>query len=292
MATRRVSKKKGLAPRQSTEVANWEDQMKKDAKIASHMESRVAATQFFSTKGGILKFNDTPIPGNEMIAVIVDYINEKTWYEEDFDPENPKTPSCFAFTRGDGSDLAPHEESTDKQNETCEGCWADEFGSADRGQGKACKDGRRLALLPAGRKEGDTWIITEDPEYYENEDIAMLRVPPTSLKAWAKYVKQLEGVLGRPPYGVVTIIKIVPDDKNQFAVTFTLLENIPNAIGPTIIKRNRHCQEPNVIDFPYQAITQEDQGGRSRNARSSRRAPTKKKGAAKKKATARRNRKY
>ena len=304
MAARRTSKKKGLAPRPSTQVANWEEQMKQDAQIASNMESRVAATQFFSTKGGVLKFNDTAIPGNEMAVIIADYITEKAWYEEDFDPENPQTPGCFAFTRGDGSDMEHHEDATNPQHDgpCCEtrpgaddGCDWDKFGSAERGQGKACKDGRRLALLPAGRKEGTEWIINEDPEWYEAEELALLRIPPTSLKAWAKYVKQLAGALGRPPYGVITLIQMVPDPKNQFAFTFTALGNIPDAIGGVIMARHRQCQEPKVIDFPYMTMTGQDEdsgrGRGSRNARSSRRAPTKK--AAKKKTAAKkRSRKY
>lgn len=247
----RASKKEVAEPRAQLPV-DWEDQMRRDAEIAAGMEARIGSSQFFSTKGGQLKFNDSPIPDNEMAVIVLDYVIEKTFYEDDYDPDSPASPVCFSFGRGDELDLIPHVDVSAKQAEACHGCEWNEFGSADRGSGKACKDARRLALIPAGKKTKDgDWDIDEDPEFYESQQFALLRLPPTSLKAWATYVKTLKGALGRPPYGVVTLIKLIPDVKNQFTFTFQALGKIPNEIGGVIMQKHHQCTEPNVVDFPY-----------------------------------------
>jgi hypothetical protein len=283
------ARKQDLAVKKDNLPANWEEQMMQDAEAAANMEARIGSSQFFSTKGGVLKYNDSPIPGNQMAVIVLDYVHEKTYYEDDYDPDNPASPVCFAFGRGDEQDLVPHADSADPQNDKCHGCEWNEFGSADRGQGKACKDARRLGLIAAGKLDGDDWEISEDPEYYEAQQVALLRLPPTSLKAWATYVKKLKGAMGRPPYGVVTLIKVVPDEKNQFSITFDYLGKIPNEIGPTIMQMHSEAQEPGIIDFPYQAMTeQEEKPARGRRKPA---GGAKKKRVAKKKST-RRARKY
>lgn len=286
MATR-----KDMATKQSTEMMDWESEMKRDAELAAGMEARIGSTQFFSTRGGQLKFNDAPVPDNEMAVVVLDYVFEKAWYDEDFDPDNPTAPACFALGRGDEHDLAPHEDSEAAQSDGCKDCDWNKFGSADKGKGKACKDSRRLGLISAGKraKDGD-WEINDEPEDYETQDMALLRIPPTSLKAWASYVKQLKGALGRPPYGVVTIIKVEPDPKNQFIITFTCAGTLPDGVMPTIFKRHKACLEPNVIDFPYQNMDVEEEEAPRRTTR--KKATTKKATTRKKTAARSRSRKY
>jgi hypothetical protein len=77
-----------------------------------------------------------------------------------------------------------------------------------------------------------------------------MKLPVTSVKGFAGFVKQTASVLRRPPHGLVTKIKVVPDGKDQFKVLFEAIENIPNDLMGAIMKRREEVSA--VIDFPYQ----------------------------------------
>lgn len=233
----------------------WEEEMAKEAAIAAKMEENVGGGNFFSTKGGVLTYNDAPFPNNEMAVVILDSVLENVFYEGDYNPDSPASPLCYAFGR-DEATLAPHSKVIELHTEqapSCAECPMNVFGSADKGRGKACKNGRRLGLISAGTfdKNGRFEMI-EDPEHFEKAAAAFYKLSVTSVKGYAAYVKQLAAVLKRPPYGVFTKIKVVPDPKNQFVTTFEALGAIPNELLPAI--KARHDEIAATIDFPYSTI--------------------------------------
>ena len=51
-------------------------------------------------------------------------------------------------------------------------------------------------------------------------EVAMMSIPVTSVKNWSNYVNKVGASYRRPPWAVVTTIKVVPDQKTQFKVTF------------------------------------------------------------------------
>jgi len=238
---------------------DWETELENQAKIAAGMEASVSVGQFFSISGGQLKFNDAPIPGNEMVVIIADHILENVFYAEDYDPDSPAGPVCFAFGRDDKT-LAPVVEDVTKvQAEACQGCPQNEWGSADRGSGKACRNSRRLALLAAGTIVKGEAEMNLDAEQYDAATIGFLRLPVTSVKGWASYVKSVAGSLKRPPHGVFTLVKVVPDPKNQFVVTFTALGQVPKDLMGVIMGRHKQLQVPGAIDFPYQKMPEQEE---------------------------------
>ena len=108
--------------------------------------------------------------------------------------------------------MVPAEESDDKQHATCEGCPNMEWGSSPTGgRGKACKEKRRLALLPRDCLERGN---------IKSAEMALLSVPVTSAKNWANYVNQLAAEYERPPWAVVTEVSVHPNAKSQFEVKF------------------------------------------------------------------------
>lgn len=285
--------------RAKTEVAetkdnlpvDWQDEMRQIAKAGRESLASLGGGQFFGTRGGQLTLNGSPIPDNEICAIVVDWIFEKTFYEDDFDPDNPAMPTCFAFGRAPDvtgfnagqTELEPHEKVTDQQCEACDACEWNEFGSADRGQGKGCKDSFRLAVIAAGTpdKSGE-WNIPDEEEFFEAQKLYFLRVPPTSIKAWKGYVDQVDGVFNRPPFGIFTQIKLIPDPKNQFVVEFKPLEKVPDHLMPTVFSRYKQAIEPGVVDFPYQPMSNQDEDDEPAPRRNTRKkAPAKKKAATK-----------
>lgn len=247
MATKQTKKAPG------TSVVKWDEELAKQAEVAAGMENSTASGAFFSLKGGILAFNDAPVPNNQMGVIILDSILENVFYEGKYDPENPSGPSCFAFGRDDKT-LQPHEvvkKAGSDMHPQCSGCALNEWGSAETGRGKACRNSRRLALIPAGNfNASGKFELNDDPEHYATAAMAFLKLPVTSVKGYAAFVKQVAGALKRPPHGIITKVSVRPDPSSQFKVVFEPISQVPNELMGAIMQR--HKEAMSVIEFPYQ----------------------------------------
>jgi len=131
-------------------VVDWRQRMAEDAEKAAEQERGGGLGKSFSFKGGILSFDGAPIKGNKVACVIAGSMIEKAFYEGRYDPNNPEPPVCYALSQ-DPDNLAPDPEKVqDQKSDECADCPFNQWGSADTGRGKACKDVRRLFLVPAG----------------------------------------------------------------------------------------------------------------------------------------------
>lgn len=241
MATKKNTEAKqstALAKRGSTAITNWEAELAKHAADVAAKE-QMPTGQFASIKGGILSIAGSPMKENKVRVVIIDHVYENAMYAGEYDPDNVQPPACYAFGREEDQ-LAPHEKAHDKQHDACTGCAMNVFGSADKGKGKACKNTRRLAMLSADGLDSDS---------VEGGEVVYMKLPVTSVKAWAFYVKGLATTLKRPPFGVVTEIAVVPDAKTQFKVTFQCVGNVDGEVIGAIMARREKVGEE--ITFPY-----------------------------------------
>lgn len=256
-----MATKKPAASKTSTALVKWDEELAKQAEVAAGMEANTGGGQFFSLKSGILCWQDAPLPNNQMAVVILDSVLENVFYEGKYDPDTPQGPVCFAFGREEKT-LAPHQIVIDAGNQQCgtsglcEGCDMNEWGSADVGRGKACRNTRRLALIPAGTfNQAGKFELIEDTEHFESTAIGFMKLPVMSVKGYASFVKQVAGALRRPPFGIVTKVKVVPDPKSQFKVIFEPIMNLPDELMGAIMKR--HEEAKSTIDFPYQPNEEE-----------------------------------
>lgn len=144
----------------------------------------------------------------ELQAVIVDFVTVHNFFERPFDPKNIMPPGCFAVGTNP-KDMAPIAESPNRQAETCQVCPMNEFGSA--GDGKACKNGRRLALLPLNEAGDDV-----DHE----AEILIMDVSPTAIRRFDGYVQQVARTFQVPPVGVITTIACDPNS-DYASLTFS-----------------------------------------------------------------------
>jgi len=234
-----------------TAVANWDEELAKLAQLSAGMEESTASGQFFSLKSGQLSFNDTPLPGNEMAVVILDSVLENVYYEGDYDSDEPQSPTCFAFGRDEKS-ICPHTtvvEHGSAQSEQCQGCPQNEWGSANKGRGKACRNTRRLGMIPAGVFKNGKFDAVKDVAHYESAGVGYMKLPVTSVKGYAAFVKQLQASLSRPPLGVFTKVQVVPDSNTQFKVLFTAIDTVPANLLPTLLAR--HNEVKGLIESPY-----------------------------------------
>lgn len=245
-----------------TQIVDWEKQMAAEAELAaSAQRSSGGGGKFFSMKAGVLSYDDNPLPGNQMAVIVLADTMENSWYDGPYDPSNPASPKCFAFAKHEDA-LEPHvkvdeDDYFERQHDTCDGCPRNEWGSADTGRGKACKNVMRLAMIPAGiyKPKGSGRNVTYELELYEDDqhfaraEVAFMKLPVTSVKNYSKFVKQLAADLRRPPHGVITNVYLEPDNKSQFKVMFEVIDTVDNQFLSTIM--NRHKAEQASIDFPY-----------------------------------------
>lgn len=248
-----------LATTGGNAVVDWEEEMAREAAAAAKMEQNTGGGQFFSIKGGLLKFDEAEVPNNQMAVIILDSILENVYYTEDYDPDEPTGPACFAFGR-DEKDMVPHEvvfANGTQQSEKCATCQWNEWGTADKGKGKACKNARRLAMIGAGSLDANGKFTLDDrPETFQTGIVGFLRVPVTSVKGYATFVKQVASVLHRPPYGVIAKVQVKPHPKHQVEVVFSVLQEVDKSLLPIV--RQRVEEVRGTIDFPYQVNAEPD----------------------------------
>jgi hypothetical protein len=255
-----------LEPSKGRAVGSLAKQLEEQAEAAASMERGAPMGRNFSFKGGQMVFDGAPVKENEVVVIIAGAVIAKTFYEGDYDPDNPEAPVCFAFDT-DPDNLAPiPEDVADLQNDVCATCEWNQFGSADRGKGKACKDARRLALLPAGtiQRNGDIDLV-EDPNELAKAEFGFAVLPPTSLTPYATFVRQVANTMKRPPHGIYAIMKCNPDPKNQFVISWEVVDLVPEKTLAAVMERHDEAQK--ALIQPYTYPSEEERAERAKPAR-------------------------
>jgi hypothetical protein len=211
-----------------TAIVNWADEMAKHAVAVAKQE--VPSSSYISLRSGVLSYQGSPVPNNKLDVVILDYAFEHTYYEGKYDPNNVRSPVCFALATGSGEELAPHELSEKPQAEKCDVCPHLKWGSdANGGRGKACQERRRMIMIPASATESSDKVLSAE--------VAVMKLPVTSVKLWAAYVNNIATLNKRPPFALVTQIGTQPNPKSQFNVTFSPVSAIPDAVMEAIMRK-------------------------------------------------------
>lgn len=266
-----------------TAVANYDEELAALAGKAAGLTSSSGGGKFFSTRAGQLAYDDAALPGNQMCVIVLGHCLENVFYTEKFDAENRTPPTCFAFFKGDPEDkdtmsppeIVDKEDIFARQSDLCVDCPQNDWGSAERGRGKACGNRRRLAMIPAGsykpvgRGGGFDLEVFEDADHFAKAEVAYLKVPVTSGKLWDGYVKSLNEQMRKPPFAVLTRVWLEPDARSQFTVQFELLEEVDAGLIPTLIQRHKKVMEG--IDFDYTPFTEDEpdnKGGGTKQAAS------------------------
>ena len=219
--------------------------------------------------------------GRSMVAIAVDFVHSQTYYDTAFDPDNPHPPACHALSVT-GDDMQPLAKSPSKQSDYCDGCEMNAWGSADVGRGKACSQQVKIALVAAGPNE--TLATCE---------MAILTLPPTSLKNWNAYVKGLAKSHNLPPFAVYTRFSFAEDEEWP-VLEFEVDRMVDDAADFIAIcgedgKGGRVPEAREILmtppDFSQQAEPKKKAGKKATRKKVSKKKVAKKKAATKKKAS-------
>jgi hypothetical protein len=153
----------------------------------ANLSNRVAppSGNKISLKGKVFKTPDGKVSPGPLRAVVLDWRTERNFYKGTFNPNQIEPPICWGLDR----DIveAPHDKVTKAQATNCGSCPHNQYGSAPNGKGKACREYRRLAIVPANATVAS--------------DVMIIQVSPTGLRHFDNFVLGL----GAGPYGKSTI---------------------------------------------------------------------------------------
>lgn len=240
----------------TNQLNRWEEELAKSAaETTANLPAVSVPTLSFKT-GGRMALNGAEIKDSTVDVIVLDFIRENQFFADDYDPDNPATPCCYAFGH-DEKTMKPFDAAPDPQADQCKGCKWNEFGSATKGAGKACKNVMRVALIHA------------QAEDIAGAEVIYAKIPVTSVKNFVGYAKTLADSFKRPPFAFVTRITCEPDPKTQLKVLFELVKPIEgDDIGALIEKRKTISMAnayPEIEAKPKKARTTDARpGGRFR----------------------------
>ena len=239
---------------ESTAVAMPADmlaQLAADAKASAQLERPAVGS--ISFRAGMVSYQGEPVKGNSLRGVIVGAAFVNAYYESKWDPDNIVNPNCFALSP-DGASMVPHPNVAQPQSKDCTSCafnqWGSDLKDGKPAKGKRCKEARRLVFLPES--------ALESPEDVQAAELAMCRLPVTSVKAWGGFVNTLAATLNLPYYAVVCEITTKPDLKTQFKVVITPVAHLQDVavLKAVMAKRDEAMR---IAMLPFDAVGASDE---------------------------------
>lgn len=240
-------------------ISNEELRKQLAAIAAEQSQDEKSSTNNISIKGKRFSIAGEKI-GTQMDAVVVASAYENVYYDSPYDPDNIESPACFAVQQLTEDGMKPHPKAPRPQANSCAECPFNQWGSAKVGKGKACKNNRRLLLMPYNDATG-----------VQVDQIATLKIPPMSIKSWSNYVKVLASRFKIPYFAAATTFTI--DDDYDYPVLNMKLNTLidDSSILQELIDRQEEFSS--IILEPYDGIaTNQDAKAVPNQASASRRS--------------------
>jgi hypothetical protein len=186
---RTATKGKGIAVRAN--VAEIEQQLALQTESIKQGIGKPSGRKI-SVKNKQFTLPDGAVLGPEINVIVVDFITMHRFYKGVYNPNNIQPPVCFAMGQ-DIQSLAPPSTAPEIQNDICQTCPQNQFGSSLTGKGKACKNTREIAV-----------ILHEDAAD-DNPPLYTISVSPTSIKSYDAAVAKLVRMGSHPIKAVMTV---------------------------------------------------------------------------------------
>lgn len=198
MATKKTST--ALATKANTNLVDIKAQLAAQVAALAERTAPPTGAKVTVTQSKKFKFPDgTETPG-PFDAVIVDFNVQRKYYPGVYDPNNIVPPVCFAIS-DKPLGMQPSVNSPEMQSKAgCDKCPQNQWGSARSGGGKACKETRKLAILPPA----------DDSEDVASTPLWTLETSPTAIKPFDGYVSSVAKTFQLPPVGVITQFSFDP----------------------------------------------------------------------------------
>jgi hypothetical protein len=174
------------------------------------------------------------VENNPLKGIVLAQQPERAYYAGAYSPSSKELPACFSLDM-----VAPHENSSEPQAESCARCPMNQFGSADQGGGKGCKEGVKLAIVPLDGVDGPIYVTK--------------KISWSSTKIWRNVAGSLDGALAT--YAMKMTNK--PDPRTQYKLAFDM-QPLPvndNQLMERIVSRLDEAEA--LVSLPYPAAEEE-----------------------------------
>ena len=260
-----ITKANGTALAKAQPLEDWEIELQHKAQDAAAAET--VGIPRITHKSGILKIDDKAVDGNKLPHAILCYGLAKTYFRDGYDPKASKgdTPVCYSFAKplpGEEAKMAPHAAAPDKQNTDCATCPHNAFGTAEKGDGKRCRDIRRVLVIAPG---------SNDPEDVLKAQVRQYEVPPGSLRNWGTYLKSLKEIhpTGAPQFVITTLGTQPNEDAGAYTLTFTPTEVLEKPFVKALIEKGKAVESDLFAPFPATTKKEESKPDPKKNAKRS-----------------------
>lgn len=212
-----------------------EEQLERQREAAAGMRTSMA---FITFKNANLKVDGQSVPNNTADVRVLAAVSERAWYDGAFDPDTPQVPMCYAL-----DSTEPHPEAQEPQAETCAECPKNKWGSAPPrpgsttpGKGKACREGARLIVSPAGVP------LKSAPMY-------TAKIPVTSLSAVNNYVSRCNQAAKLTGEFIATL-NVVEDKKTFFKVGLVMKEHTSDLDPLLLLQKQEEAYQLAMTPYP------------------------------------------
>lgn len=226
-----ATKKKALSPAtQSKSLANIDAELANEVANIKNTIGQPGGNRLkVEVKGSFTSPEGLDL-GDELQVVVLDYTSRNNFYSTPWDPNNPAPPDCYAIGKVI-ADMAPEDDSPQKQNDDCRTCPLNAFGSGQGGSGKACQNRRLVAVLV---------VDPENPDAHNEPDapIYMLDLSPSNNKSFDGAVSAVARALNGPP--IKAILTVTAENAGTYAKVFWSAP-VPNPDYATHAARRSEC---------------------------------------------------
>jgi hypothetical protein len=177
-------------------LVNYEEQLRKElATLKDSVEP--PSSNKIGTKGKVFSTPDGKSGPGPLSLIILDFIGMNQYYPGAYNQNQKVPPACWSLGRN-LKEMTPSANVPKPQNVDCDTCPRNQWNSGPNGKGKACKNQRRLLVLPT--------------DFTSETEPLTLYVSPTGLKAWNRYVdKDLGSDMGIMPVQAITEVSFDPN---------------------------------------------------------------------------------
>jgi hypothetical protein len=233
-----TAQSKAVVPAKSRAIVpgGWREQAAKsiDASKTALAKLPQASGNFISFRGGAITLAGNTLQ-NPLPIVLLAHGYERSFYSKPFQPDVAASPDCYSY---DGE--TPHPDAKVPQSDNCSQCRYNQFGSAQNGKGKGCKEGARLAFIMADALEGADRVA--------GAVILQGRLSVLNSKNFRSYAGFF-AESGAPTWSSVTLLRNEPDSKSQYLTTFVnevveLDDDIMDAIAARVAEAEKLLVQP------------------------------------------------
>jgi hypothetical protein len=221
-----------VAVKRSTSVVSIQEELRKQASEAGNRIMPATGNKIRVTQDKKFVLPDGTTTPGPLELVVVEFAAVNNFYEGDYKQGDNSPPSCYAVG-ADPKKMFPAANSPARQSDDCQSCPNNQWGS--KGAGKACGNGRLLAVLP--------------PDADPDTPLWLLQPSATAIKGFDGFVAGVVRSFQSMPISVVTTVSF---DENETYAKMVFSDPKPN---PNVVEHFSRQEEARELLYAERDVS-------------------------------------